>query len=444
MSRFLVNRLASLASHNGELKMKNRRLILAVLFVLVAALVATPTLAQDDLMGDFTVSHYFGGFGGEFIDGIVDDFIAANPGLMHAASPVDHEQFKTSILVQLAGGNPPDAFSYWAGARIQFIVDDGFLMPIDDIWEANDMDSQFPQAVIDTAATYDMHKYAVPLTLHWVGMFYNTALFEEHGVMAPTNWDELIHAAETFKMAGIPAFALGSINRWPGQFWFDMILLRTAGNDYRNKLMSGEASYTDPEVARAFGLWKELVDAGYFYPDANAYDWDEAANMVANGEAAMTLMGTWIGGHFAGNEMVAGEDFDYFSFPTIDEDTPRASLGPIDTFVVSADAANPDAAKAFLNYLTNPDVQWDFAEGAGNLAPSLLVDTSNYNDVVARIAAEIANDPVFAFNYDLATPPPVAEVGLNSFSEFMANPGDFMAMLERVQAAAEAEFAGME
>ena len=424
--------------------MMNRRLILAVLFVLVAALAVTPALAQDDLMGDFTVSHYFGGFGGEFIDGIVDDFIAANSGLMHAASPVDHEQFKTSILVQLAGGNPPDAFSYWAGARIQFVVDGGRLQPIDDIWEANDMDSQFPQAVIDNAATYDMHRYAVPLTLHWVGMFYNVALFEEVGAMVPTTWDELVDAAEKFKMAGIPAFALGSINRWPGQFWFDMILLRTAGNDYRNRLMSGEASYTDPEVMRAFGLWKELVDAGYFYPDANAYDWDEAANQVANGEAAMTLMGTWIGGLYAGNEMVAGEDFDYFSFPTIDEDTPRASLGPIDTFVVSADAANADAAKAFLVHLTSADVQAEFALGAGNLAPSLLVDTGIYNDVVARIAGEIANDPVFAFNYDLATPPPVAEVGLNSFSEFMANPGDYEAMLERVQADAQTEFAGME
>ena len=424
--------------------MLKRRLAVAILVLLVAGLSVTPALTQDDLMGDFTVSHYFGGFGGEFIDGIVDSFIAENPGLMHAASPVDHEQFKTSILVQLAGGNPPDTFSYWAGARIQFVVDGGRLQPIDDIWEANDMDSQFPSAVIDNAATYDMHRYAVPLTLHWVGFFYNTALFEEVGAMVPTTWDELVDVAEKFKMAGIPAFSLGSINRWPGQFWFDMILLRTAGNNYRNQLMSGEASYTDDEVLRAYGLWKELVDAGYFYPDANAYDWDEAANFVANGEAAMTLMGTWIGGLYAGNEMMAGEDFDYFSFPTIDEDTPRASLGPIDTFVVSADAANPDAAKAFLVYLTNPDVQAEFALGAGNLAPSLLVDTGIYNDVVARIAGEIANDPVFAFNYDLATPPPVAEVGLNSFSEFMANPGDYVAMLERVQADAAAEFAGME
>ena len=65
--------------------------------------------------------------------------------------------------------------------------------------------------------------------------------------------------------------------------------------------------------------------------------------------------------------------------------------------------------------------------------------TGIYNDVVARIAAEIAADPVFAFNYDLATPPPVAEVGLNSFSEFMANPGDYEAMLQRVQEDAAAE-----
>ena len=423
--------------------MLSKRIIVAIMLLLLAGLMVAPALAEDDLMGDFTLSHYFGGFGGEFIEQIVDDFIAANPGLMHAESPVDHEQFKTSILVQLAGGNPPDTFSYWAGARIQFIVDDGFLMPIDDIWEANDMDSQFPQAVIDTAVTYDMHKYALPLTLHWVGVFYNTALFEQVGAMVPTTWDELVDVAEKFKMAGIPAFALGSRDRWPAQFWFDMILLRTAGNDYRQALMSGEASYTDPEVVRAYGMWKELVDAGYFNADANAYGYIDSANMVANGEAAMTLMGTWIGGHFASVELTPGEDFDYFSFPTIDEDTPRASLGPIDTFVVSADANNADAAKAFLVHLTNPDVQWAFAEGAGNLAPSLMVDTSNYNDVVARIAGEIAESAVYAFNYDLATPPPVAEVGLNSFSEFMANPGDYEAMLERVQADAQAEFMAM-
>ncbi len=427
--------------------MLNKRFTV-MLFVLAILLIAMPTFAQDELEGVFTPSHYWtgGGFGEEFIEALIEDFAAMHPNLERASSGVDHEAFKTSILVQLAGDNPPDVFSYWAGARIQFIVDGDRLQPIEDIWTENNMDEQFPPAVIDTAVTYDGERYALPLTLHWVGFFYNTALFEQVGAEVPETWDELIAVAELFNEAGIPAFSLGTLERWPGQFWFDMILLRTAGNDYRNRLLvTGEASYTDPEVVRAFSLWNDLVQAGYFYPDANAYDWIDAANFVANGEAAMNLMGTWIMGQYNNQlGLVPGEDYDYFAFPVIDEDVPHASLGPIDTFVVSAGAANPDAAKAFLVYLTDPEVQLAFADGAGHLAPSLLADTSGYDTVKARIAAEIAGDAVFAFNYDLATPPPVAEVGLNAFAEFMAYPAEYEAMLERVEADAQAEWAGME
>ena len=60
-------------------------------------------------------------------------------------------------------------------------------------------------------------------------------------------------ACKTLKGAGVKPFALGSKNRWPAQFWFDYILLRTAGPEYRAKLMAGEASYTDPEVMRGDG-----------------------------------------------------------------------------------------------------------------------------------------------------------------------------------------------
>ena len=156
-------------------------------------------------------------------------------------------------------------------------------------------------------------------------------------------------------------------------------------------------------------------------------------------------MGTWIGGHYVNDlKLVPGKDYDYFAFPVIDKDIPHASLGPIDGFVVSKAAKNPAAAKAFLAYLTDPKVQADFAQGGGHLAPSLMADTSGYDVVKQNIAKEIAADPVFAFNYDLATPPPVAEVGLNAFSQFMANPAGYKEMLEQVQKDAAAEFANLE
>ena len=50
-------------------------------------------------------------------------------------------------------------------------------------------------------------------------------------------------------------------------------MLRTAGPEYRARLMSGEGSYQDAEVTSVLEMWKGLVDAGYFVDDANAYTW---------------------------------------------------------------------------------------------------------------------------------------------------------------------------
>jgi multiple sugar transport system substrate-binding protein/raffinose/stachyose/melibiose transport system substrate-binding protein len=98
-------------------------------------------------------------------------------------------------------------------------------------------------------------------------------------------------------------------------------------------------------------MWKELVDKGYFYPDANAYDWTDAGNQVANGEAGMTLMGTWITGYWDGMDLVAGENYDVFPFPTIDEGVPMAAVGPVDGWVLTAGAKHPENAKELMTYL---------------------------------------------------------------------------------------------
>ena len=55
--------------------------------------------------------------------------------------------------------------------------------------------------------------------------------------------------------------------------------------------------------------------------------------------------------------------------------------------------------------------------------------------LVTSAAAE-----AFAFNYDLATPPPVAEVGLSMFTRFIDDPSQAEAILTQVATDAEAAF----
>ena len=414
----------------------NRKFLFVFVALLALGSLAAPGFAQDEV----NISHYFGGeLNQSNLNIIMGNFTEAT-GIAVIDSPIGHEDFKTGILAGVAAGVLPDVFSYWAGARVQFVVDAGALQPIDDLWDAAGLDDVVPAGVAAAATVYNGSRYFIPFNIHYAAFFYNPKVWAEAGIDVPDSWDGLLEAFAAFEMQGIDPIALGSQFRWPGQFWFDYLLLRTAGPDYRAALMAGDASYEDAEVVRAMEMWKELIDAGYFVDDANAYDWVDAADQVANGEAAVTLMGTWIGGYWKAQDLVPGEDYDFFDFPEIDM-VPQAGVGPIDGWVMttSADAAS---AGALLEYLiNNVDTQTLWNTSYGSISPNVNVDPMAYDVVAAKAGASIAAAAVYAFNYDLATTPPVAECGLDMFSAFMDDSSDIAGTLATTQACAVEGFA---
>jgi len=406
--------------------------------VLAAPFMLGSAAAEDAV----SVSHYFTGELGQ--KGITEIFaeFTDKTGIAVADSPIGHEDFKTGILVRAAGNSLPDVFSYWAGARTQFVVDAGNIMDIGDMWSADALDDVVAKSVADGATLYNGKRYLVPFGYHYAGMFYNPKVMADAGIATmPKTWDDLLAACATLKDKGVDPIALGSKNRWPAQFWFDYLLLRTAGPDYRAKLMSGAASYTDPEVKKAMGLWKDLVDAGCFAANSNANDWTDASDQVARGDAAMTLMGTWITGYWNGQGLEPGTDYDFFEFPVVAEGVPNAVVGPVDGWLIAANAKNPDGAKKLVSWLaSDPAVQAKWAQIQGALSPNVKVDASTYTPVMQRALKTVADADAFAFNYDLATPPPVAEVGLNMFAEFMNDSSNIDALMDKTQAAAADAF----
>lgn len=415
-----------------------RSLMLAALMTSAAG-VAGPTWAQSN---EITISHYFTGeLGLKAFNEQVAKFEEVS-GIKVKESPVGHEDFKTDILVRAAGNSLPDVFSYWAGARVDFIVKSNSLRAIDGMWGSEELDSVVAKPIADSATLYDGKRFLVPFNYHYAGMFYNKKVLADAGMTAPpATWDEFITLCKTLKEKGVAPVALGSKNRWPAQFWFDYLLLRTAGPDYRAKLMAGEASYDDPEVVAAMTMWKELLDQGFFVENANADDWTDAADKVARGDAAMTLMGTWITGYWNGVGLKPGEDYDFFQFPKIKDGIPNAAVGPVDGLVISANAANPEGAEKFLAFMmSNTDVQAKWAQAQGALSANVNVDPKTYNSVMQSAAKTVAGAETFVFNYDLATTPPVAEVGLSMFTRFIDDPSKLDEVLKAVATDAKAAF----
>ena len=366
--------------------------------------------------------HYFSGTLSGGLQEMVEAFNNNDSHYDLVATPIDHEAFKTSIYDTLASPRSPDLYSYWAGARVKSVLEK--LEPFDEVWEAAHLSGNVPPSVTE-ACTYDGKIYLLPLTQHYVAFFYNKKLFAAAGVQPPRTWSEFQLVCEKLKKSGKVPIALGGREKWPAQFWFDYLLLRTAGYEYRQRLMEGKVSYADAPVRRVFDLWTELVNKNYFNANPLQTSWDTGANeAVFKGEAGMTLMGTWIIGYYADadHNWKAGEDYDYFTFPIVDEGVPSYALGPIDGLVLSKNAVQKQGAREVLTYLASVDSLKVMSRGSGAFVPHLGVEKNFYSPMQRRMLNDVQQTPRWAFNYDLATPPLIATAGLNLFCEVLEFP----------------------
>lgn len=410
-----------------------RRAVLLVVLIMIAACNQNPAANKQPERSSITFLHYFTDSLSGGIADMAKVFNRQNSTFDLKPIPLDHESFKTSIKQNLESGNPPDLYSYWAGARTASVVE--YLEPLDDVWASNKLDQRFTPTIVKAACEYNGKKYFIPLTQHYIGFFYNKKVFDTLNLKPPKTWNEFLTVCARLKSGGKIPIALGAKEKWPAQFWFDLILLRTAPYEFREQLMRGEAGYQDQKVSETFRLWSNLVRKGYFNPKPNDLSWDSGANeLVFSGKAGMTLMGTWVIGYFndANHKWVAGRDYDFFPFPEINPAIPMVSVGPIDGIIVPKKSANKEGAKKALAFFTDAEPQKAMSQGAGAIAPSLSVPASYYRDIQQRVIREISQSSRFAFNYDLSTPPAVAELGLNAFSEFLEFPGEYLNIQKRL------------
>ncbi len=413
--------------------------LLAISLIALFTFLNTKKPEEADLtmrqVKQISLFHYFSGSLSGGLTDMINTVNSRDPDKQVLAQALDHEAFKSMIHLTLAKGNPPELFTYWAGAKTQELVNQGKLEPLDDLWQAIPLNDQFNSPVTQAASTYNGKKYLLPISQHVVVFFYNKRLLHDQGLAAPSSWEELIQLAETLKSRKIIPFTLGAKERWPAQFWFDYLLLRTAGPTYRQQLMEGAAAYTDPEVQNVYILWGTLLQKGYFNANANDLDWSEATQTVCSGESAMTLMGSWAIQAFASKKCGLEEEdgFDFFAFPGINPDIPKVAVGPVDGIVLTKDSGNHAFAKTILRYFSERESQQELSVGSGGFAPSSQVPKTSYSSLRRRILAEIDSSVHWAFNYDLATAAGIADKGMDSFNELIAFPDQYAEILQHLQ-----------
>jgi len=367
---------------------------------------------------------------------IVKNFMKANPDIEVIHSIVAHEDFKTAIRAYLTASTPPDVLTWFAGNRARFFIDNDQIMDISDVWESEGWNESYPKG-FQAMSTVDDAQYFLPTSWYWWAVYYRVSVFEELGLEVPETWDEFLAVNETLKENGYTPLAIGTKYRWTAAAWFDYLNMRINGPQFHIDLMLGKESYEDPRVAEVFKYWRVLLDNGYFLEDAAAYSWSEALEPFIAGDAAMYLMGDFIRDSLP-DEVEA--DLDFFRFPIIDPSMPIGEDAPTDGYFLSANAANPEAAKAFLAYLGSVEVQTYNAETLGRLPTNSGVDRSLFTESQQKGMELIDGADFVAQFYDRDTTPEMADEGMNAFMAFWDDPDSIETLLADLEAARQEIF----
>ncbi|WP_291379718.1 extracellular solute-binding protein [Demequina sp.] len=371
---------------------------------------------------------------------VADEFEALNPHVTVEVEGIQNEDLqRTRIPVALQSGEAPDLFQQWGGGEIVAQVEDGYLKDITDM-VADDVErmggSVAPWQV-------DGKTYGLPYQFGPEGIWYRPSLFEAAGIdEVPSTISELNDAVQKLKDASIEPIAVGAADGWPAAHWWYNFALQSCPSDVLQAANSS-LDFSDECFVTAGEKLQEFIDTEPFNAGFAATSAQQgatsSAGLVANGNAAMELMGQWNVSVMTGlvddpDALVA--DLSWFAFPAVDgsQGDPTAMLGGGDGFSCYVDA--PDACVDLLKYISSDDVLTRFASEVGGI-PAAPAAHSGITDPNLQVQAEyMAESNYLQLWLDTAYGPTVGAAMNDAIIQLFAGNADPADIPAAMQAAA--------
>jgi glucose/mannose transport system substrate-binding protein len=277
------------------------------------------------------------------------------------------------LATRLQAGDPPDSWQGHAGQElIGTYVAGGQIEPLNDLYEAEGWLDVMPETLIPLISQ-NGNIYSVPVNIHRANvLWYNPAVLEANDVEVPTTITEWFAAMNLLQAAGVTPLAVGE--QWTKMHLLETVLLGTLGPEAYNGLWDGSTDWGSPEVRIALENYNTALN--YANSDSASLSWQDAAQLVINGDAAFNVMGDWAEGFF--REIGKAPNVDYGWAPTPGSGGTFQFLS--DSFVLAVGAPDPAGATAWLTIAGSKAGQEAFNPVKGSICARTDCDTSLFGE----------------------------------------------------------------
>jgi raffinose/stachyose/melibiose transport system substrate-binding protein len=302
----------------------------------------------------------------QILAGNVEKWNAANPNIQVEVTWAGRDVI-TKLRTELLAGTPPDIISQSDSELTPSVVKEGLGYPLDDAFKTpsyDDASITWGDSFIALPQYSDGHYYLVPDSYYTSGIFYNVNIFKKYSLMPPETWSQFLSVCQTLKDNGVQPLAVdGAYGFFPG-WYFVWLSSRIVGDEeFRAAALDKTgAAWDNPGFLEAAKQVQVLVDSGYFQPGYEGTNWPGAETLFAQGNVGMYLTGTWFPAEVSDK---VGPDFDMavVNFPAVEggagNQTTAEAWG--NDWMIMNSTKHPDAAVAFLKFMTNQEAMGDFA-----------------------------------------------------------------------------------
>jgi len=399
-----------------EYVMKKKVLAILVIFLIATAVVfAAGAKEKKDANTIEIFSWWTAGGEADGLDAMFKEFNKKNPELEIINATVAGgagTNAKAVLATRMQGGNPPDTFQVHAGHElIDTWVTTGFMEPITFILRDAGFLDMFPADVIDIIS-YQGEVYSIPVNIHRSNvMWYSPKLFAQFNLEPPKTMDDFFRVAEVFKRNGIPALALGDNESWADTHLLESVILASLGPDRYRDLWNGKIKWNDPQVRQALTNYARMME--YTNRDHAALANMDAAGYVAEGKAAMNVMGDWAAGYYYSQNFKQGEDWDWIPSPG----TGGVFIMLSDSFGLPKNAPNRENVIKWLELCASKEGQDAFNPIKGSIPARIDGDRSKYDRYLNAAMDDFATDAIVA---SVAHGAAISEPWLTRVNDIMA------------------------
>ena len=278
--------------------------------------------------------------------------------------------FADKMTQAYSAGEQPDVAQTWQG--VSHWAKAGHLLPVP---ESFALEENFYEGAIVSKKFEDQY-YCVPseINIESPTLYVNMDILEAEGLSlpegwvennGPASWAELLEFAKSLtKIDGGVVMQSGLAYvyaQWEAMF---ASLIWQYGGDYRDEA-GGVVHFDTPEARQALEFMLKYQDVND--PDCISDNGQARYELFVQGAAAMCMGAPWYASSFS----VDAPDMNYqvFNMPAMVEGAEPYNLATGGWgYIVSSDCEYPEAAWAFVEYMSSPEVVGSWAMHCGTLS----------------------------------------------------------------------------